>query len=144
MLLEDEKLVAEGAGATPVAALFAQPERFRGRNVGLLVGGGNIDTGLLANVINRVRLHEGRVVRMRVAINDRPGVLADVANIIGEGGANILDVTHQRMFADVSSKNAELDITFECRSPADVDRIAAQLHGAGYETSVLDTMAKAR
>jgi len=144
LMLEDEKLLAEGAGATPVAALLAQPERFRGRNVGLVIGGGNIDTGLLANVINRVRLHEGRVIRMRVAINDRPGILADVANIIGECGANILDVTHQRMFADVSSKNAELDITFECRSPADVEHIQDKLREVGYTTSVLDSMAKAR
>jgi threonine dehydratase len=144
LMLEDEKLLAEGAGATPVAALLAQPERFRGRNVGLVIGGGNIDTGLLANVISRVRLHEGRVIRMRVAITDRPGVLADVANIIGECGANILDVTHQRMFADVSSKNAELDITFECRSPAVVEKIEDGLRDVGYTTSVLDSMAKSR
>jgi threonine dehydratase len=110
--------------------------------VGLVVGGGNIDTGLLANVIARVRLREGRVVRMRVEINDKPGVLADVARLIGECGANILDVAHQRMFYDVSSKNAELDITFETRSPADLDDIIAKLHAAQYLTSLLETTAK--
>ena len=143
LFIEEEKLVAEGAGAAPLAALIDDPARFENRRVGLIVCGGNIDTGLLANVIARVRLREGRVVRMRVEINDRPGVLADVARLIGECGANILDVTHQRHFHDVSSKNAELDITFETRAPADVESILAKLHAAEYTTSVLETTAKA-
>ena len=142
LLIEEEKLVAEGAGVAPLAAVLDYPDRFAGRKVGRVVGGGNIDTGLLANVIGRVRLREGRVVRMRVEINDKPGVLADVARLIGECGANILDVTHQRMFYDVSSKNAELDITFETRSPADLDDIVAKLHAAQYLTSLLETTAK--
>ncbi|MBD5635368.1 MAG: pyridoxal-phosphate dependent enzyme, partial [Candidatus Eremiobacteraeota bacterium] len=142
MFLEEEKLVTEGAGAVALAALLDHAERFRGRKVGLIVCGGNIDMGLLANVIARVRLREGRVVKMRVEINDRPGVLADVARLIGECGANILDVTHQRLFGDVSSKNAELDITFEARTPADVDTILARLLGANYLPSVLETTAK--
>jgi threonine dehydratase len=142
VLLEEEKLVAEGAGATPLAALLDDPARFAGRNVGLVVGGGNIDTGLLANVIARVRLREGRVVKMRVEINDKPGVLAEVARLIGECGANILDVTHQRLFHDVPSKDAELDITVETRSPADIDEIRAKLHAAQYLTSILETTAK--
>ena len=143
LFLEEEKLVVEGAGAVPLAALLENAERFAGRNVGLIVCGGNIDTGLLANVIARVRLREGRVVRMRVEINDRPGVLGDVARLIGECGANILDVTHQRHFHDVSSKNAELDITFETRAPADIDTIIAKLHAARYLTSILESTAKA-
>jgi len=143
-LLEDEKLLAEGAGAAGIAALFEHSDRFRNRQVGIVVTGGNLDTGLLANVILRVRLQEGRVVRMRVGISDRPGVLADVARVIGECGANILDVTHQRLFQDVSSKNAELDITFEARSPADFERVQAKLAEAGYTTSVLETTARAR
>jgi len=143
-LLEEEKLLAEGAGAAGVAALLEHRDRFRGRNVGIVMTGGNLDTGLLANVIMRVRLQEGRVVRMRVGISDRPGVLADVARVIGECGANILDVTHQRMFGDVSSKNAELDITCEMRSPADHDRIQARLNEAGYSTSILETTARGR
>jgi len=141
--LEEEKLLVEGAGAAALAALLAHPERFRGRKVGLIVSGGNIDTGLLANVIERERLHEGRVVRMRVEINDKPGALADVARLIGEGGANILDVTHQRLFHDVPSKNAELDITFETRSPADLETIVARLHDARYETRLLESTTRA-
>ncbi len=143
LFIEEEKLVTEGAGAAPLAALLDNPGRFAGCNVGLIVCGGNIDTGLLANVIARVRLREGRVVRMRVEIDDRPGVLADVARLIGECGANILDVTHQRHFHDISSKNAELDITFETRAPADIDEILAKLHAAQYLTSVLESTAKA-
>jgi threonine dehydratase len=142
LLIEEEKLVAEGAGAAPLAALLDDPARFAGRSVGLIVGGGNIDTGLLANVIARVRLREGRVVKMRVEINDKPGVLAEVARLIGECGANILDVTHQRLFYDVPSKDAELDITVETRSPADIDEIRAKLHAAQYLTSILETTAK--
>jgi threonine dehydratase len=142
LLLEEEKLLAEGAGAAPVAALLDCAERFRGRRVGILISGGNIDTGLLANVINRVRLREGRVVRMRVEIDDRPGILADVARLIGECGANILDVTHQRLLYDVPSKNAELDITFETRSPADLETILGKLHGARYATRILESTAR--
>jgi threonine dehydratase len=143
MYLEEEKLVTEGAGA--IGARRAP--RSRGsfpwaQAVGLIVCGGNIDMGLLATVIARVRLREGRVVRMRVEINDRPGVLADVARLIGECGANILDVTHQRLFHDVSSKNAELDVTFEARTPADVETIVAKLLGANYLPSVLESTAK--
>ena len=141
--VEEEKLVTEGAGAAPLAALMDDPVRFAGVHVGLIVCGGNIDTGLLANVIARVRLSEGRVVRMRVEINDRPGVLAHVARLIGECGANILDVTHQRHFADVSSKNAELDIMFETRAPADVDLVIEKLHEASYKTAVLESTNKA-
>jgi threonine dehydratase len=140
--VEEEKLVTEGAGAAGLAALLEAPERFAGKRVGLIVCGGNIDTGLLANVIARVRLSEGRVVRMRVEINDRPGVLAHVAKLIGECGANILEVTHQRHFADVSSKNADLDIMFETRAPADLDLVIEKLHEANYKTSVLEFTAK--
>lgn len=142
LYVEEEKLVVEGAGAAPLAALLDRPERFRGRNIGLVACGGNIDTGMLANVIARVRLREGRVVKMRVQIDDRPGVLADVARLIGECGANILDVTHQRLFHDVPSKNAGLDITFETRAPSDVDTIAGKLHDAHYLTSILESTAK--
>jgi threonine dehydratase len=143
LLLEEEKLLAEGAGAAPLAALLDSAERFRGRRVGVALCGGNIDTGLLANVINRVRLQEGRVVRVRVEIHDKPGVLADVARLIGECGANVLDVTHQRLFSDVPSKQAELDITLETRAPGDIGDILAKLDAAHYGTSLLETKAHA-
>ncbi|MBC5810071.1 MAG: threonine ammonia-lyase [Candidatus Eremiobacteraeota bacterium] len=142
VLLEDEKVLTEGAGAAPVAALMEHHAEFSGKKVGIVISGANIDTGLLANVINRIRLREGRVVRMRVEIAARPGVLADVAQIIGECGANILEVEHQRLLADVPSKNAGLDITFETRSPDDLGRIRERLHDAKYATSVLESSAR--
>jgi threonine dehydratase len=138
LLLEDEKLLAEGAGAAGVAALLQHQERFRNRNVGIILCGGNIDTGLLANVIVRHRLREGRVVRMRVTIDDKPGVLAEVAQILGDCGANILDVAHQRLSLGVPSKKAELEVTVETRSPSDLDAIVGRLHGEGYSTAILD------
>jgi threonine dehydratase len=137
LLLEEEKLLAEGAGATPLAALLGNRERFAGRRVGLVITGANIDTGLLANVINRVRLREGRVVRLRVEIADRPGVLATVASLIGGCGGNILDVTHQRLLSDVPSKNAGLDVTVETRGPDDVGRILDRLAAAHFPATVL-------
>ena len=143
IFLEDEKLLVEGAAAAGLAALLDDPGRFANRRVGLVVCGGNIDTGLLANVIARVRLSEGRVVRLRVEIVDRPGVLADVARLIAECGANILDVMHQRLFSDVTSKNAELDITVETRTPEDVDLILQRLHEANYLPHLLMTTADA-
>jgi threonine dehydratase len=142
LLLEEEKLLAEGAGAAGVAALLENRERFRGRNVGVVVTGGNIDTGLLANVIMRVRLVKGRVVRMRIEIADRPGILAEVAAIIGACGANILDVTHQRLFHDVPTKNAELDVTFETRSPGDVERVMGKLLESNFKATILESTAK--
>jgi len=139
LLLEEEKLLAEGAGAAGVAALLQHEERFRNRTVGIVLCGGNIDTGLLANVIVRHRLREGRVVRMRVTIDDKPGVLAEVAQILGKCGANILEVAHQRLSLGVSSKKAELEVTIETRSPNDLEPIVAKLHAAGYSTSILET-----
>jgi threonine dehydratase len=138
LLLEEEKLLAEGAGAAALAAVLAHPERFAGRRVGLIVTGANIDTGLLSTVLDRVRRREGRVVRLRVRIADRPGVLANVASLIGGGGANIIDVSHQRLHGDVPSKNAELDVTVEVRSRRDVDGILARLAANAFSATVLD------
>jgi threonine dehydratase len=138
VLLEDEKLLAEGAGAAGVAALLQHPDRFRNRTVGIVLCGGNIDTGLLANVIVRYRLREGRVVRIRVTIDDKPGVLAEVAQVLGDAGANILDIAHQRLSLEVPSKKAELEVSVETRAPSDLERIVATLHEAGYSTSILE------
>jgi threonine dehydratase len=136
-------LLAEGAGAAPIAALFAYPEFFKNKRVGVILSGGNIDSGLLANVIMRVRLREGRVVRLRIEINDKPGVLADIARMIGDTGANIIDVAHHRFFSDVPSKQAELDVTFETRNPADVQQILQKLTDADYPVKVLESTARA-
>jgi threonine dehydratase len=139
LFLEEEKIVAEGAGAVAYAAMLQSPERFAGRNCALVVSGGNIDTGLLSSVITRVRLHEGRVVRMRVEIVDAPGALVQVASAIAERGANILDVAHQRGFKDVPAKCAELDLTIEMRRPEDTDEIVNALCVAGFPSVILDS-----
>ncbi len=127
LLAEGAKLVAEGAGAAGVAALLAYPERFRGRRVGTVVCGGNIDARILANVLLRGLLRDGRLLRLLLEIPDRPGVLADIAGRIAARGGNVIEVTHQRLFAAPSVQTAELEVMVEARDPAHADEIAAAL-----------------
>ncbi|HJQ58419.1 MAG TPA: threonine ammonia-lyase, partial [Vineibacter sp.] len=104
LFLEIEKTVAEGAGAAGLAAILAHRASFAGRKVGLVLCGGNIDTRLLASILMRGLVRDGRVARLRIKINDRPGQLARVAGVVGDVGANILEVTHQRLFGGVAAK----------------------------------------
>jgi threonine dehydratase len=115
LLAEGAKVVAEGAGATGVAALLAFPHRFEGRRVGVPITGGNIDARILANVLLRNLLRDGRLVRLVVECPDRPGVLADIAGRIGGAGGNIIDVSHHRLFASPSVQAAQLEVMFEAR-----------------------------
>ncbi len=118
LLIEGAKVVAEGAGAIGLAALLAFPERFAGRCVGLPICGGNIDARILANVLLRNLLRDGRLLRLVLEIPDRPGVLADIAGKIGAAGGNIIEVSHQRLFASPSVQSAQLEVMFEARDPA--------------------------
>lgn len=127
LLAEGAKLVAEGAGATGVAALLAFPERFRGRRVATVLCGGNIDARILANVLLRGLLRDGRLLRLMLEIPDRPGVLADIAGRIAAKGGNVIEVTHQRLFAAPSVQSAELEVMVEARDPVHADEIAAAL-----------------
>ncbi len=127
LLAEGGKLVAEGAGATGVAALLAFPERFRGRRVATVVCGGNIDARILANVLLRGLLRDGRLLRLFLEIPDRPGVLADIATRIAARGGNVIEVTHQRLFAAPSVQTAELEVMVEARDPVHANEIAAAL-----------------
>ena len=136
-LIEEEKLVSEGAGAAGVAALLADPGRFTGLRVGTLVCGGNIDPGMLASVIVRHRMRSGRVIRIRVHMVDKPGELAAVATAISAARANVLDVTHHRVFGSISAKHAELDLTVEVERPEDVKAIMASLKGCGFDAEVV-------
>jgi threonine dehydratase len=115
LLVEGAKTVAEGAGAAGVAALLAYPERFRGKKVGVVVTGGNIDARILSNVLLRDLLRDGRLLRLHLQIPDRPGVLADIAGKIGGSGGNIIEVSHQRLFAAASVQAAELEVMVEAR-----------------------------
>ena len=117
LLIEGAKTVAEGAGAAGVAALLTHPERFRGKKVGVPITGGNIDARILSNVLLRTLLRDGRLLRLHLQIPDRPGVLADIAGKIGDSGGNIIEVSHQRLFAASSVQAAELEVMVEARDP---------------------------
>ena len=137
LLAEEAKLVAEGAGAAAVAAMLACPDRFSGRRVGAILCGGNIDVRILANVLLRGLARDGRMLRLAVDIADRPGVLAEVAGRIAEAGGNIIEVTHQRLFAAPSVKAAELDLVVEARDRAHGEAILAALEGAAFHVKRL-------
>jgi threonine dehydratase len=136
-LLEDEKLVAEGAGAAGVAALQTYASGFAGKRVATILCGGNIDLGMLAAVIVRARMRAGRVVRIRVRIVDKPGQLVAIATAVCDSGANVLDVAHHRLFGSVPAKYAELDLTCELQRPEDLKLIIANIAERGYEAEVL-------
>lgn len=128
MLAQAAKVVAEGAGAASLAGLLAHRARFAGKRVGLVVCGGNIDGRILANVLLRSLLRDGRLLRLTMDIPDRPGVLADIAAKIGGSGGNIIEVTHQRLFASPSVQAAQLEVMVEARDPghaADIERALA-------------------
>lgn len=127
LLAEGAKQVAEGAGAMGVAALLAHPARFAGKRVGTPVCGGNIDGRILANVLLRGLLRDGRLLRLVMDIPDRPGVLADIAGRIGTSGGNIIEVVHQRLFDAPSVQAAELELMIEARDPHHADAIVQAL-----------------
>ncbi|HYM30169.1 MAG TPA: threonine ammonia-lyase [Candidatus Cybelea sp.] len=138
MLLEIEKTVVEGAGAAGLAALLTYPAKFRGKKVGLVLTGGNIDSRLLASVLMRGLVRDGRVVRMRVEISDAPGTLARVSGLIGAAGGNIIEVYHQRLFGHVPVKSADLDLVVETRDRRHVQEIVDAVSAAGYPVRLLD------
>jgi threonine dehydratase len=127
-----EKTVAEGAGAGALAALLAYPERFRGKKCGLVVTGGNIDTRLLASVLTRELVRDQRLVSLRIVGDDRPGLLATVSAIIGNHGANIVEVAHNRLALDVPAKGAEFDIMIETRDAQHTQEVMDALRAQGY------------
>jgi len=137
LLLEEEKLLTEGAGAAGVAALLANPARFAGKRIGTLLCGGNIDLGTLAAVIVRHRMRSGRVIRIRVYMVDKPGELVSVASAISAARANVLDVAHHRVFGSISAKHAELDVTVEVERPEDLLGIMSAIERSGFEAKVV-------
>ncbi len=127
LLAEGAKVVAEGAGAAGIAALLAFPARFAGRRVGVPICGGNIDARILANVLLRNLLHDGRLQRLVLEIPDRPGMLADIAARIAGSGGNIIEVSHHRLFTSPSVQAAQLEVMFEARDPKHSADIVAAL-----------------
>jgi threonine dehydratase len=128
-----QKTMAEGAGAAGLAAMLAEPERFQGRKVGLILCGGNIDPRILASIMVRELERADRIVSFRLTIPDRPGILGQIASRLGEFNANILSVDHHRLFLDVPAKGAKLDVTMETRDAAHADEIFRAFAADGYQ-----------
>jgi len=141
--IEHQRLVVEGAGAAPLAAVLDDPERFAGKTVGLVVSGGNIDSRLLSSILMRGLVRQGRLVRLRVEITDSPGILAKVSGIIGAVGGNIVEVYHQRLFFDVPVKLAEVDVVIETRDSGHVAEVIDRLTSAGYPVRLLGATSSA-
>jgi threonine dehydratase len=131
-LIAIEKTVVEGAGAASLAAVLASPERFAGRNIGLVLSGGNIDTRLIASVLTRELAREGRLTQLSIDIVDRPGQLAAVSALLANAGANIIEVSHQRTFSDLPAKATLLQLVIETRDRAHLDDVLARLSAAGF------------
>ena len=138
LLLQIEKTVVEGAGAAGLAALLAHPEHFKGKTVGIILCGGNIDTRLLANVLLRDLARSGRLARLRIRLQDRPGALFHVAQVFHEQAVNIIEVYHQRVFTTLPAKGLITDIECETRGPEHLARLIAALRDAGYEVSPVE------
>jgi len=128
-----QKTMAEGAGAAGLAAMLARPELFKGKKVGLVLCGGNIDARVVASIMVRELERENRIVSFRLTIPDRPGVLGTIATRLGTLGANILEVNHRRLFLDVPAKGAKLDVTVETRDAVHAQEIMDALAADGYQ-----------
>ena len=133
LLLNIEKTVVEGAGAAGLAALLTRPELFRGKKVGLVLCGGNIDPRLLSNVILRELSRAGRILNFAVEIEDRPGVLARIATLVGEAGGNIIEVFHNRMLTHMPAKIAELRVSAEARDQDHAREVIAHVRKSGFK-----------
>ncbi|HWK95828.1 MAG TPA: threonine ammonia-lyase [Pseudolabrys sp.] len=128
-----QKTMAEGAGAAGLAALLAEPVRFAGKRVGLILSGGNTDPRILASIMVRELERETRIVAFRLIIPDQPGVLGIIATRLGQLGANILEVEHRRLLLDVPAKGASLDVTIETRDAAHAREVMEALAADGYK-----------
>ena len=132
-LIEIEKTVAEGAGASGLAALLQFPKRFAGRRVGITIAGGNIDTRVLSAVLMRGLVRDGRLVRLRVVMPDIAGSLARVTTLIGAAGGNIVEIQHQRVFGTASVRSPEVEFTIETRDREHTQALIAALRAQGIQ-----------
>ena len=137
-LAEQQRIIAEGAGAAGIAALFANRKKFAGKKVGVVICGGNIDMRLLGTILNRNMMSDGRLVRLRIDISDEPGMLASISAAIGECGGNIVEIYHQRMFYDVPAKLAKIDAVVDTRGQAHVQEIITALVARQFNVSIID------
>jgi threonine dehydratase len=132
MLVGIEKTVVEGAGAAGLAAILADPERFKGRKVATLLCGGNIDTHLLANVLVRDLVRQGRIARLHVAAHDQPGALAAITAKVYEAGVNVIEINHSRIFTALPAKDTLIEVECEARDAKAIDDVVARLEAAGF------------
>jgi threonine dehydratase len=132
MLVGIEKTVVEGAGAAGLAAMLAEPGRYKGKKVATLLCGGNIDTHLLANVLVRDLVRQGRMARLHINAHDQPGALAGIAAILSAGGVNIVEINHSRIFTKLPAKDTLIEVVCEARDPKAVDDVVMQLEAAGF------------
>lgn len=138
LLLQIEKTVVEGAGAAGLAAVLANPEMFRGRKVGIVLSGGNIDTRLLANVLLRDLARSGRLARLRLTLQDRPGALFKAMEEFNRHNINIIEIWHQRIFTHLPAKGLITDIECEARDKYQLDALVASLRAKGYDVSQVE------
>ena len=137
MLLEVEKTLVEGAGAAGLAVLLKEPARFKGKRVGLVLCGGNIDPLLLAAIIERGMVRAGRLARIRVSARDIPGTLAKITATVANAGANINEVHHQRAFTALAAQNVEIELVIQTRGPQHIDEVLAELLRVGLQAQVI-------
>ncbi len=133
MLVGIEKTVVEGAGAAGLAAMLAEPGRYKGKKVATLLCGGNIDTHLLANVLVRDLVRQGRIARLHVAAHDQPGALAAITAKVYEAGVNVLEIHHSRIFTSLPAKDTMIEVECEARDPQSMDDVVARLEAAGFQ-----------
>jgi threonine dehydratase len=133
LLLNHEKTLTEGAGAAGLAAILSEPARYEGRDVGLILSGGNIDPRLLASVIMRELVREQRIVAVRIPIADRPGALALVTDVVAQQGGNILDIFHRKLSIQAPARSATLEVSFEAMDAHHAERIVQKLHDSGFD-----------
>jgi threonine dehydratase len=139
LLLQIEKTVVEGAGAAGLGALLQHPDRFKGKNVGLILTGGNIDTRLLANVLLRDLVRSGRLARLRIQLQDRPGALYAVARLFDKHHVNIIEVSHQRIFTALPAKGLFADIECEAREASHLQNLIEDLKCEGFPVRLVET-----
>ncbi|MEC8652165.1 MAG: ACT domain-containing protein, partial [Planctomycetota bacterium] len=132
LLAAQQKVVAEGAGAAGYAAMLRHTQLFEGREVGVVICGGNIDRRMLSTVLMRGLQRDGKIAKLRISIHDVPGVLSKVTQLIGAAGADVVDVEHQRLFNQLPPREAELHVVMETKGAAHVEQILAQLAAAGF------------
>lgn len=135
-LIEKSRIVAEGAGAAPVAAIMAYPERFKNMNVAAVICGANLDTQILSSILTRGMLARGQIAYLDISILDMPGALAKISQSIAEMQANIIEVTHNRVFHNLPAKRARIGVMIETRDLAHIDRVLENLRNVGFTCSV--------